>query len=211
MNEEKARRKIVEVGIELKRKGLTYGSSGNISIRIGNKILITPSAIPYEKIEPKNIVEVDFEGNEKGGKASIETPMHLAIYRKRDDINSIIHFHAPYSMACAASVNKIPIFLDELFSHIGGSLDVAEYAVPGSRELAENVSLMLSEKNAALLRCHGAICCGRSLEEAMELAEIVERICKIYVLSSIIGEPKELPEEGKKYQRDLFRNYRTFL
>jgi len=203
--EEEIRKRIVEAGNRLVEKGLTYGSSGNISMRYGNKIFITPSGIPYHKISPDDIVEIDFEGNERGGKASIEAPMHIAIYIGRKDINAVVHFHSPYSMACAAGVDEIPVFLDELFSHVGGSLIVAKYGVPGSKKLAENVSSVMKERNAALLRGHGAVCCGKNLEEAMELAEIVERICRVYILASIAGEPKKLPEEGIKYQIKAFK------
>ena len=206
MNEIELRKKIVDMGNKLVEKKLTYGSSGNISCRLDEeRILITPSNIPYEKIEPQDILIVDFNGNVEGEKnPSIETPMHLAIYKQRKDVKAIIHFHSLYAMAVASSKKSIPVFLDELFSHIGGNIDVAEYALPGSEELAKNVVKVLKDKNAVLLSNHGAVCCGKSLEDAFEIAEILERICKIYILSSILGGIKELPEEGIEYQRAIF-------
>ncbi|HEX08712.1 MAG TPA: class II aldolase/adducin family protein, partial [Thermoplasmatales archaeon] len=79
----------------------------------------------------------------------------------------------------------------------------------GSAELAKNVIEALGDRNAALLSNHGAVCCGRNLKEAFEIAEIVEEICKIFILSSSLGEIKILPEEGRKYQREMFEMKKT--
>jgi L-fuculose-phosphate aldolase len=208
------KREIINIGIELVKKKLTRGTCGNISCKIPNqkKILITPSGIPYEKIKPNDILVVNFDGEVEEGdqKPSVETPFHLAIYRKRDDIGAIVHTHSQYALAVSAVVDSIPVFLDEIFSHIGGRLEVGKYALPGSDELAENVLKALGDKNAALLSNHGAVCCGKNLESAFEVAEVVEQICKIFILSSIIGEVKSLPQEGIQYQRAMFEMRKEF-
>ena len=95
---------------------------------------------------------------------------------------------------------KIPIFLDEMFSNIGGELEICSYALPGSDELAQYAVKKIGEKNAVLLANHGAICCGKDLEQAFHVAETVEKICKIFVFSSIFGEIKSLPDDGIDYQ-----------
>jgi len=200
------REQIIATGIKLVHGGLTHGTCGNISCRTGkDEILITPSSMPYEKIKPNDILKVNFEGKVKGRKSpSVETPLHLSIYKKRVDVGAIIHTHSTYALAVSAVVKSIPIFLDEIFSYIGGELGVADYALPGSKELAENVVDVMGNKNAVLLSNHGAVCCGKNLEIAFEVVEAVEKICKIFILSSILGKIKILPREGKEYQIKMF-------
>jgi len=209
---EELSRKLVNVGVQLLHNGLTRGTCGNISCLMPNeqKILVTPSNIPYGKIKPEDILLVDFEGKVIKGshKPSVETPFHLTIYKNRDDVGAVVHTHSTYALSVSAVAKVVPVFLDEIFSHIGGSLDVSPYAVPGSDELAENMIRSLGDKNAVLLSNHGAVCCGKNLEGAFEIAEIVEKICKMYVLASALGEVKSLPKEGVKYQRQLFENKR---
>ena len=201
------RNEIIDTGIKLIRSGLTHGTCGNISCRIPDRdeILITPSGIPYEKIKPSNILKVNFDGRVEGRKSpSVETPLHLSIYKKRDDVGAIIHTHSTYALAVSAVATSIPIFLDEIFSHIGGELTVAKYALPGSEKLAQNVVDSLKHKNAVLLSNHGAVCCGKNLEIAFEAVEAVEKICKIFILSSALGKIKTLPEKGREYQMEMF-------
>ncbi len=206
MEEMELRKKIIATGIKLVHSGLTHGTCGNISCRTDkDEILITPSSMLYEKIKPNDILKVDFDENVKGRKnPSVETPLHLSIYKKRDDVGAIIHTHSTYALAVSAVAESIPIFLDEIFSHIGGELSIANYALPGSKELAENVVKALGNKNAVLLSNHGAVCCGKNLEIAFEAAEAVEKICKIFILSSALGKIKILPKEGKEYQIKMF-------
>ncbi|MCD6108735.1 MAG: class II aldolase/adducin family protein [Thermoplasmata archaeon] len=213
MEFEDIRREIVDIGKKLVERRLTYGTCGNISCRApdGRRMLITPSGVPYEMIKPGDILILNFHGEiEKGDlRPSVETPFHLAIYRRRGDVNAVIHIHSQYTLAVSAVSDFVPVFLDEIFSHIGGDLQVSRYALPGSAELAKNVIEALGDRNAALLSNHGAVCCGRNLKEAFEIAEIVEEICKIFILSSSLGEIKILPDEGRKYQREMFEMKKT--
>jgi len=213
MDIDKLKEKIIEVGIQLLKENLTHGTCGNISCRVDKeKILITPSSLPYGGIKPDDILLVNLDGEVLEGKRnpSVETPFHTAIYKNREDVKAIIHTHSQYALAVSSVVDSIPVFLDEIFSHIGGELTVSRYALPGSDELAENLLNVLGDKNAALLSNHGAVCCGKNLDEALEVARVVEQICKIFVLSSCLGKTKVLPEEGKEYQRAMFEMKKEF-
>ena len=207
---EQLRRDIVDTGVKLICNDLTHGTCGNISCRIPGeeKILVTPSKIPYEDIKPEDLLLMDFESRvfEGTGKPSVETPFHLAIYKNRHDVGGIIHTHSLYTLAVSASVDSVPVFLDEIFSNVGGKLDVSKYAVPGSSELAENIMFSLRDKNALLLSNHGALCCGKNIEVAFETLEAVEKICKIFVFSSMLGKIKGLPQSGVNYQRKMFED-----
>ena len=214
MKYEELRKQIAETGVKMFMEGLTHGTSGNISCRLPDekKILITPSNIPYLEIRTKDVLLVDFNGEalEGGRNPSVETPFHLAIYKKRKDIGAIVHSHSVYALAVAASGKTVPVFLDEMFSNIGGELVVAEYNLPGSDELAESVLSKIEDKNAILLANHGAVCCGKNLEDAYHVAETVEKICRVFILSSVLGEVKPLPEDGIEYQKMIYEMYKDF-
>lgn len=214
MEYEDLRKQVVDAGLKMFRKELTHGTSGNISCRVPGKekMLITPSSIAYEEIKTKDIILVNFAGEaeETGRNPSSETPFHLAIYKNRDDVGGIVHSHSVYVLAVAASGKQVPVFLDEMFSDIGGELVVADYGLPGSEELAKNVLMTLGDKNAVLLANHGAVCCGKNLADAFHVAETVEKICRIFVLSSIFGEVKSLPNDGVEYQRMMYEMKKDF-
>jgi L-fuculose-phosphate aldolase len=214
MEYEDLRKQVVDAGLKMFRKEMTHGTSGNISCRVPDKekMLITPSSIPYEDIKTKDILLVNFKGEaeETGRNPSSETPFHLAVYKKRKDIGGIVHSHSNYVLAVAASGKTVPVFLDEMFSDIGGELLIADYALPGSEELANNVLAKLEDKNALILANHGAVCCGKDLKEAFHVAETVEKICRIFVLASIFGEVKSLSEDGVGYQRMMYEMKKEF-
>jgi len=214
MEYEDLRKQVVEAGLKMFRKEMTHGTSGNISCRVPSKekMLITPSSIAYEEIKTKDIILVNFAGEaeETGRNPSSETPFHLAIYKNRNDVGGIVHSHSVYALSVAASGKTVPVFLDEMFSDIGGEIVVAGYSLPGSEELAKNVLTTLVDKNALLLANHGAVCCGKNLKDAFHVAETVEKICRIFVLSSILGEVKSLPSDGVEYQRMMYEMKKEF-
>ena len=214
MKYEELRKQVVDTSVKMFKKELTHGTSGNISCRIPGeeKILITPSSVPYLDIKAKDVLLVDFNGEalEGGRNPSVETPFHLAIYKKREDIGAIVHSHSVYALAVAASGKTAPVFLDEMFSNIGGDLVVAKYELPGSDELAESVLSKIEDKNAVLLANHGAVCCGKDLKDAFHVTETVEKICRVFILSSILGEVKPLLEDGIEYQKMMYEMYKDF-
>jgi L-fuculose-phosphate aldolase len=214
MEYENLRKQVVDAGLKMYQQGLTHGTSGNISCRVPHeeKMLITPSNISYEEIQEKDIMLVNFAGEaeETGRNPSSETPFHLMIYKNRKDIGGIVHSHSVYALAVASSRKTVPVFLDEMFSEIGGELAVSDYGLPGSNELASNILKKLGDKNALLLSNHGTVCCGKDLEEAFWVAETVEKICRIFVLSSLLGGVHPLPDEGAEYQRMMYEMKKDF-
>jgi L-fuculose-phosphate aldolase len=211
MNEKevnKLKMEIVEAGKRMLRKGLVIGASGNISIRISgeDKIVITPSQIEYDKIGVNDVVVVDFKKNilEGDRSPSVETGMHIGVYETRPNVGAIVHTHSVYASAIASLGKTIPPFLDDIVLMLGGEIEVAEYGIPGSKELAENAVRALGKKNAVLLANHGALCCGKNLEGAFVNAELVERAAKIFILSSLLGKPKNLPQEVVQLEQQIF-------
>jgi len=204
----KLKMEIVEAGMRMLHKGLVIGASGNISIRISgeDKIVITPSQIKYDKIGVNDIVVVDFKKNVLEGdrSPSVETGMHIGVYETRPDVGAIVHTHSVYASAIASLGKTIPPFLDDIVLMLGGEIEVAEYGMPGSKELAENAVRALGKKNAVLLANHGSLSCGKDLEGAFVNAELVERVAKIFILSSLLGKPKNLPQEVVQLEQQIF-------
>lgn len=203
---------IVSCGKQMFDRGLVAGTWGNISIRnaSGDRIFITPSGMPYGELTPEDIVVVDAAGNVLEGKRpSSELPLHLAIYAARTDVLAVIHTHSLYATACAVAGEDIPPCLEELVQVVGGSVDVARYALPGTNELAQNVVEALGDKTASLLSNHGAVACGPSLKEALLIAELVEKAAHIHVIASQLGGARRLSDEDVQLMRRFYvENYR---
>ena len=199
---------VAEAGRKMVEKGLVAGAAGNISVRVPGKerILITPSQMEYERIRADDIVTLDFERNVLEGerKPSIEAGMHLGVYKARHDVGAVVHTHSVYASAVAVVRRAIPPFLDEMVLGLGGGIEVAEYGMPGSEELARNAVAALGKKNAVLLANHGPLCCGKDLESALGNAELVERVAKIFILSSLLGKPQNLPPEAVELEQNIF-------
>ena len=188
--EHKARSMVVNAGKRIVGTGLAAGTWGNVSIRIDDEhMLITPSGMDYSHIRADDIVLVDIHSLESTGKhaPSSETPMHAAIYRKRNEINGIIHTHPQYGCTVAAARTEVPPILDDLAQLIGPSLRVADHAHPGSDKMVRVVTEALEGRNACLLANHGVVCLGRTLDEAFTVSLVVEKACKAYIDAIPLG------------------------
>ncbi|MHA1506265.1 MAG: class II aldolase/adducin family protein [Candidatus Asgardarchaeia archaeon] len=202
--------KIVETFKFIVEIGLSYGKSGNISVRAPDKglFLITPSGVKKGEMSWEDVLVIDEEGKvvegKEGRRPSIETPTHLAIYKARKDVNAIIHTHGIYTSAFASSHKDIPPILEEIIINIGGGIKVAKYAMAGTDELAKNVLEGLGDRKAVIMANHGVLACGKDLDDALEVIELAERYAKIYLLSMIVGTPKELPKETIELERKIY-------
>lgn len=180
--------------------GLVTGAAGNVSRRIdGERIAITPSGIPYDVLEPREIVLVP--GN---GKPSYELPMHQAIYRARPDVHAIVHTHSPFVTALSVLRRPLPPVIDEMLAYFGGTIGVADYAFTGTEELGVNVVKALGDAPAVMLASHGNVCVARELPRALALAIAMEAGAGIYVRALQIGEPAPLPDDALEAGRRLY-------
>lgn len=206
----KEKQMVINAGKNMKHHGLTVGTWGNISVRTkdGKYSVITPSGVDYDTITPEMMCVVDMEGNVIQGskKPSIETGLHINIYKVREDVNAVVHTHAVYSTAAAANRMEVPPVLDELAQAIGGTVKTAEYGLPGSKELADNCVKALGDKMAVLLANHGAVCVGDDLPAAFKVCDVLEKGLQIYALAKILGEPIILEEDDVKIMRNFFKN-----
>ncbi|TFF95337.1 class II aldolase/adducin family protein [Candidatus Thorarchaeota archaeon] len=187
---------------------MVIGSSGNVSTRAGEHVVITPSGIPYLKMRAADAVVVDLDANivEGDHKPSMETPTHLNIYRNHEEVRAIVHSHSVYASALAALRKQLPPVIDEIIPSLGGNIRVAEYGIPGTSELAENVLAALDDRSGVLLANHGSLAIGPSLETAFHNAVLIERACKIYIIGSTMGDLHILPKEAQEVERKMWES-----
>ncbi len=204
------RKSVVETGKEMLRSSMTVGTWGNISKRVKGKELfaITPSGIDYKKIKPEDIVILDFEGNVVDGKKtpSIEKNLHRYLYKARNDIKAVVHTHSIYASAMAAARKPIPGAMEDLVQIVGGSVDVAEYDLPGSEDVAQNAVDALGEKDGVLLANHGVVGVNKDLPNALKVCQIIEKSAQITLAAQSVGGVVELSDEDIDFMRDFYLN-----
>lgn len=211
MRLEKERKEIVAYGRKLVTSGLTAGTGGNLSIlnRKKNLIAITPSGVDYFEMSPQDIVLVGMGGG------VVETPnynpssellFHLALYKKRGDIQAVVHTHSVYATTLASLGWEIPAF-HYLVAYSGKRVPLAPYATFGSEELARNVANAIGEHNAVLMEGHGVVTVGPTLARAFETAEIIEYVARVYCQAKTLGEPKVLSEQEMDRVIKRFESY----
>ena len=158
---------------------------------------VTPSGKKYSSLVEEDIVVIDTDGNVVlGDKASVDFIFHKAIYDARPEINSVIHLHSPYATAFALNHLEIPVYMQVLANTVGSCIPVAEFALPGTNELANNiVNTMNGKINAILMANHGLVVCEKTIEKAAILASTVEDAAKSSAIALMIGKPIELTQE----------------
>jgi L-fuculose-phosphate aldolase len=191
--------------------GLNQGTSGNISARHGDTMLISPSATPYDALTPDMIAAMPIDGEYgswKGPlKPSTEWRFHLDIMKARPDVGGIVHTHATYSTVLAIAHKEIPACHYMMAAFGGMNVRVADYARFGTKELSDHALKALEDRTACLLANHGMIATGASLDKAMWLAVELETIARQYYLTLAIGGPVLLSEADINETAAAFSNY----
>ncbi|MBO0902443.1 class II aldolase/adducin family protein [Jiella sonneratiae] len=194
------RKTIVEKARWMNASGLNQGTSGNISARCGDRMLITPSATPYDSMTPEMIAAMPIEGDygawEGPLKPSTEWRFHLDIMKGRPDVGGIVHTHSTYATVLAIARKPIPACHYMMAAFGGMEIRVADYATFGTKELSEAALRALEGRTGCLLANHGMIATGASLDKAMWLAVELETIAKQYYHSLLIGGPVLLSKEA---------------
>lgn len=196
---------IIKYGELCGNKNYTPGYSGNISARYKNGMLITTSGSANGYLKTSDIVYTDFSGKslEQGKKPSSEKFLHIEIYKKRPDINFIIHVHAPYlsSFASAGKDLMDPIMAENVF-YFGG-IPLAEYALPSSMELVKNTAKYFDKYDAVLMKNHGFIIGSKTMKDAYLKLELAESYAQVVINTEILGGAKKLTKKQAKAILDL--------
>lgn len=210
MEKREARALVRDSGIRLVAAGLTAGTWGNISVRVGGGFMaITPSGGEYATMTPEDIVIVNLaDGTWDGGLPSSERELHIEIYRTRPEIAAVIHTHSPHASVVAAARREVPPVLDDLAQIIGPSVRCAPYALPGTEKIVRVTVKALRGRLAALMANHGAVCLGRDMEEAFTCCEVLEKGCKAFIEASFLGGAKPINRfEAAEMHRAYLEKY----
>lgn len=187
-----ARAELVRYGARMEADGLAVGSAGNLSVRTGGVVLITPSGVAYREIRPRDICTVALDGTHLDAPEppSTETPMHLAVYASTSAA-AVVHTHSAEVVALSATCSELPA-VHYAITGLGGPVTVAPYQRFGSAALAEAAVAALSGRHAVILQNHGALCYGTSVRQAYERAVLLEWLARVYRLARAHGEPRIL-------------------
>ncbi|MBR1229379.1 MULTISPECIES: class II aldolase/adducin family protein [unclassified Bradyrhizobium] len=194
-SERKKRQSIIDACRSMNALGINQGTSGNISLRHDTGLLITPTSVPYETMQPEQIVFMGLDGSfDAAQRPSSEWRFHLDILKARPEVNAVVHAHPPYSTILAIMGLEIPPIHYMIAVAGGDTIRCAPYATFGTQELSEHAVRALEDRLACLLEHHGMIAIGPSLSKAMWLAVEVEALARQYHGCLQIGTPRLLPK-----------------
>ena len=208
-NEQALRAQIIDTCLAMNAGGLNQGTSGNVSARLGDGLLITPSALPYDQMRPEDIIFLDKDGAPHGPhNPSSEWRFHRDILRARADIDAVVHTHAMHAATLAIMQRPIPAVHYMVAVAGGRDIRCCPYATFGTQALSDHVLEALKDRFACLMAHHGMIACGASLEKALWLAGEVEALAQMYWGALQIGEPAVLGDDEMDVVLQKMQDYR---
>jgi len=182
-------------------RGLVEGTAGNVSGRLDtDHVAMTPSSLSYDEMTVDDIVVVDHAGNVVEGdrSATSEKALHLACYAAYPEVTGVVHCHARYASMYAVAHRQIPAGIDEFVIYIGGDVPVCDYQPSGSDALGVEVAAKLADRSAALMANHGMVCVGRSVDDALHSALVVEHNAQIMWGAEALGGVVPLPDDARR-------------
>ncbi len=203
---------VCEQNVELPSNGLVVGSGGNVSGRDPESglIVIKPSGVHFSRMTPETMVVVDLDGKVVEGrlKPSVDTGIHLYVYRHRDDVLGVAHTHSPYATSFAARGERIPAVLTPITHILGRDVPCSRYATPGEVDTGQAIIEAAEGGLAVLVKAHGVFTMGRSATEAASIAMYLEEAAKTTHLAMLRGPVEELSRsEIERCYRWFRRNY----
>jgi L-fuculose-phosphate aldolase len=189
------RKQLVATARAMNARGLNQGTSGNLSVRVPEGLLITPTSLPYDRMEPEDIVAMDMAGGHRGRhRPSSEWRFHRDILARREDVDAVLHCHATYATTLAIHERGIPAFHYMVAVAGGPDIRCTRYATFGTQALSDAVLEAMEGRTACLMAHHGLVVGAKTLDKALWLAIEVETLAKMYVHALAIGEPPWLSE-----------------
>jgi L-ribulose-5-phosphate 4-epimerase len=205
---EEIRKDLHEAHLTLEKYGLVAYTSGNVSVRVKEHVIIKPSGVPYSLLKPEDYVVVDLDGNiiEGNKKPSIDTATHLYLYRNIEWAKSIIHTHSTFATVWAVAEKPIPVLCTAHADVFGEEIPLSEYAPVGFEAIAKAVLKVLGKSGVVLLRKHGVMVVGNSLDDAIKKAIFLEEVAKIAYFAQMMSVPVPL---AKDEVERLYLQYHT--
>ncbi len=208
MNEPELRAALAGTARQTVSQGLNKGASGNVSVRLGEGFLITPSGLPNDTLQPDQMVVVDMAGQSSGSlKPSSEWRIHRDIYRARPEVDAVVHAHSLHAVSLACLRRDIPAFHYMVAAAGGKDIRCAAYATFGTQALSDAVLVALQDRRACLMANHGLVAVGASLDAALSLAVEVEALCAQFWRATLMGEPVLLDDTEMDEVLERFKHY----
>ena len=202
------RRQVIETAAGMNASGINSGTAGNVSLRHGEGMLITPSGVHCDDLRPGDIVPVSLQGQwDDGRQPSSEWRFHRDIYRQRPDAHAVVHAHPVHCTALACLGKAIPAFHYMVAIAGGADIRCAPYATFGTQELSDHVLQALAGRKACLLANHGLVCLERDLPRALALAIEVENLARTYCQCLAVGKPVLLDSAEMARVIEKFSHY----
>jgi L-ribulose-5-phosphate 4-epimerase len=197
------REEVCQLNLELPKNNLVTWTAGNVSVRDPQSglVAIKPSGVRYEDLTPESMVVLDLQGNIIEGqyKPSSDTATHLYLYRNRPDLIGVVHTHSPFATAFAALGRPIPVYLTAMGDEFGGPVPCGRFALIGDEEIGKAILEVIGDSRAVLLKNHGVFTVGKTGEDAVKAAVMVEDIAHTVWIALQLGVPDEItPEDVKK-------------
>lgn len=208
MTDIRQRHALINTAQQLSKTGLNKGTAGNVSLRVRDGFLVTPSGVPAEALTPADLVYMDFDGITEGRRApSSEWRFHWEILKNRPELAAVIHTHAPYCTTLAVLGRSIPAFHYMVAVAGGKDIRCAPYATFGTEELCEGAVRAMEGRQACLLAQHGMIAAGADLDAALKLTIEVEELAQLYWQALQIGTPPVLDDAEMDRVLEKFKTY----
>lgn len=188
--------------------GMNRGSTGNLSLRRGAGMWITPTGMGAAELRPQDLVWLGWDGTLRGDwQPSSEWHFHRAIYQTRPDLHAIVHTHSTHATALACLRRELPAFHYMVAVAGGDSVPCTPYQLFGTEALSDAVALALRDRDATLMANHGLVACGATLQRAMKVAQEIESLCETYLQALAVGEPVLLSKEQMVAVIERFASY----
>jgi L-fuculose-phosphate aldolase len=214
MDEAAARAAVLAAAQGMLSHGLSSGTSGNVSARLGDgRIVITPSQLPYPELDLADLVVIGLDG-ERAGPArpgrvpSSESQLHCACYQAFPEIGAVLHSHPPFATMFAAARQPVPAVIDEAVLFLGGDIPVADYAPSGSARVGDNAARVLADRSSALLASHGMVTIAASPAQALHNAVVTEHCAQVAWGARALGGHAALPASTKQAFGRVYRQAR---
>lgn len=204
----KRRQDLICTAVEAKRLGYCRGNSGNVSVRVDGGLLVTPSQVPFETLQPRDVVFVDFEGHVDGKhRPTSEWRIHRDVMESRPEVGAVVHAHPPFCTALACHSRDIPPFHYMIAKAGGDSIRCAAYALVASQALSYAVLQALDGRKACLMAHHGMVAVGKDLESALTMTVETEELAEQYWRALQIG---EVPVLSKAQMREVLEQFKIY-
>jgi L-fuculose-phosphate aldolase len=202
------RAEVAKTALELLTTGLIVNTSGNVSVRVGEHVVITPSDRDYKSLVPHDIAVIDLNGTVVDGEMlpSSESPLHLSVYNSNPDVKAIVHAHSIYATAVSTVLDELPTIHYQM-ADLGGAVPVAPYRTFGTDELAEVTSQALLGRSAVIMKNHGTMTTAQTLKEALGRCVTLEWCSRLYLHAQSAGSPNILTDDEMVRAKRQFERF----